>query len=293
MSSSCYYLVLKQVSYQFIMRVSHAQWCQHSGLELKESKSLLCHVLRINQAQLIVRANEPIADSYLSLLEHYRQQRLSGVPMAYLLGYKPFYGRNFFSSPAALIPRAETEHLIDWALKKNTTNKPLQLWDMGTGSGIIAITLKLERPQWVITASDISKQALCLAKQNCVHLGAQLTLVQGNWFDTTPIFTQNYFDIIISNPPYIDKESPYLEQGDLRFEPRIALTDEKDGLAAYRVLSKEALHYLKPQGWLCVEHGYTQQTAIQHIFYEAGWINIECHKDYAGLDRLIAAQKPA
>lgn len=275
------------------MRVSHAQWCQYSGLKPKESKSLLCHVLHISQAQLIVRADEPIADSYLSLLEHYRQQRLSGVPMAYLLGYKPFYGRNFLSSPAALIPRAETEHLIDWVLEKNAADNPLQLLDMGAGSGIIAITLKLERPQWEITASDVSQQALYLAQQNCIHLGAQVVLVQGSWFDTTPAITKKYFDIILSNPPYIDKESPYLEQGDLRFEPRMALTDEKDGLSAYRVLSQEALYYLKPQGWLCVEHGYTQQAAIQQMFCEAGWTNIECHKDYAGLDRLIAAQKPA
>jgi len=222
-------------------------------------------------------------------LQAIQQRRLNGEPMAYILGWREFYGRRFRTTPATLIPRPETEHLVEAALQ----HLPPQgrVWDLGTGSGAVAVTLACERPDASVLASDISPAALAVARQNAADNGADVSFACGSWFDIGRPSEKHSFDLLVSNPPYIEADDGHLQQGDLRFEPVNALTDFSDGLSCIRELVAHGAEYLKPGGRLIMEHGWNQGAAVRQILGAAGWTEIETQTDLAGLERITQGRK--
>lgn len=261
--------------------------CQ-THLPKGEMRIFLQEITQMSHAQLIARDDTVLNKQQIATLHDWQQRRLNGEPIAYIIGYREFYGRRFQVSPATLIPRPETEHLVEAVLQRLPTHG--RVWDLGTGSGAIAITLACERNDAYIRASDISETALAIAQQNAIVHQANIEWAHGSWFNVNMPSENNSFDIIVSNPPYIENGDPHLQQGDLRFEPLSALTDFSDGLACIRVLAEHSQHYLKPQGWLLMEHGYNQKNAVQQILAQYGWQNIETLTDLAGLDRVTIGQ---
>ena len=263
-----------------------------------EARLLIAHVLHRDQAWLIAHDDYEFAAGELNALSTLTDRRTAGEPIAYLLGQREFYGRAFRCSPAALIPRPETELLIDYALNLipvgsaamgGTADTPMHILDVGTGTGCIAITLALERPGIAVTAIDISPDALALAKDNAQRLRTNVTFVHSDWFAALPTHAQ--FDLILSNPPYIVPGDAHLTQGDLRFEPAIALADALDGLESYRQLALGAQQHLKSGGMLIVEHGYDQGESVPALLSAVGFKDIATHRDLADHPRVTVARK--
>ena len=265
-------------------------WLQASPLPKLEARMLLQYVGGFTRAHLVAHDDEALPEMVLWQLNDMQQARLDGVPMAYLLGEREFYGRVFQITPDVLIPRPETELLVETVLQYLPQGG--SVWDIGTGSGIIAITTALERSDATVHASDISAAALDIARNNTGRLGAQVQFHHGSWYDVTPAITAKVA-VLVSNPPYIHKDDAHLSQGDLRFEPQQALTDFDDGLNAYRALAAGCAHCVQAQGWLMVEHGFEQAADIQAIFQAAGLQNVHTLQDYAGLDRITLGQLSA
>ncbi|HTY03435.1 MAG TPA: peptide chain release factor N(5)-glutamine methyltransferase [Rhodocyclaceae bacterium] len=214
---------------------------------------------------------------FMSLVE----RRLAGEPMAYLVGKREFYGREFRVTPAVLIPRPETESLVEVALKKVSRDGTPRILDLGAGSGCVAITLALELGSEV-TAVDVSPEALAVARDNAARLGAHVKLIESDWFSAV----EGQFELIVGNPPYVAEGDPHLAQGDLRFEPMTALACGADGLSAIRRIVADAPHYLAPGGWLFVEHGYDQADAVRGLLEQSGFGAIEQHRDLADIIRV-------
>ncbi len=209
-------------------------------------------------------------------------RRAEGVPVAYLLGEREFYGRDFRVNPAVLIPRPETELLVDLALQLELP-EAARVIDVGTGSGCIALTLAAERPGWIVSACDISTEALVVANDNREAL--KLKRVTLNQSDLLAAFGDQTFDLIVSNPPYIASNDPHLAKGDLRFEPPEALACGNDGLTLIRRLIDQAAVRLNPQGWLLIEHGHDQADAVRELMTRAGFESVRSEKDLAGIER--------
>lgn len=213
-------------------------------------------------------------------------RRAQGEPLAYVVGESEFRGRFFQVSPAVLIPRPETEVLIDLALERLPGLTAPRVADLGTGSGIVAITLALECPAAQVTAVDLSGDALAVARNNAGRLGARVNFQQGDWF--APLAGER-FDLVVSNPPYVAEGDPHLDRDGLPFEPRMALSDGDqggDGLACIRRIVAAAPAYLAPGGWLLFEHGYDQGEASRNLLAAAGFKAAFTHPDLAGIDRV-------
>jgi len=254
-------------------------------LPRNELRMLLGHVLQREYAWLIAHDLDALDDSAAAQLETLVGRRVAGEPIAYLLGEREFYGRNFRCTPAALIPRPETELLVDVALTRIAPNESVRILDIGTGTGCIAITLALERPQASVTAIDVSPDALALARENAQRLGAtNVEVVESNWFAALADDAQ--FDLIVSNPPYIVPGDAHLTQGDLRFEPAVALADAVDGLESYRQLLRGAGKHLHRGGWLVVEHGFDQGDSVPALFRAAGFAQVDMLRDLADMPRV-------
>lgn len=218
-------------------------------------------------------------ERFLTLVE----TRHGGVPVAYLTGRRAFWSLDLQVTPATLIPRPETEHLVETALELALAADACVL-DLGTGSGAIALALGRERPDWTILATDVSAAALEVARRNAVHNGvAQVNFRQGDWFDAVPAGMR--FSLILSNPPYIADRDPHLATGDLRFEPRQALASGNDGADALRHLIATAPGFLAPGGWLWLEHGAMQGATVRRLLVLHGFVQVETKADLAGLDR--------
>lgn len=266
------------------------EWLGLSKLPKNEARMLLQYASGYTRVQLLTRGVEEIPDEVRQRADRLVQRRLKGEPMAYLLGEREFYGRRFAVNPHVLIPRPETEHLVEAVLKCLPPQG--RVWDLGTGSGAIAVTVALERVDADVRASDISTGALDTARQNAAELGAKVEFAQGSWFDTDRP-SEGRYDVIVSNPPYIESGDEHLSQGDLRFEPQNALTDFSDGLSHIRHITQEAPKYLKANGWLLFEHGYDQGEAVRNIMLENGFAEVATEQDLAGLDRVTLGRLPA
>ncbi len=250
---------------------------------------LVGHVLQRDAAWLVAHDNEAAAPDEQRRIEALAARRAHGEPMAYLLGKREFFGRTFQCSSAALIPRPETEHLVEHVLTLVETHNKSAILDVGTGTGCIAITVALERPNAQVTALDISPAALSLARENAANLRANnARFTESNWF--AAIATDAKFDLIVSNPPYIVPGDAHLTQGDLRFEPVIALADAVDGLESYRQLASGALRHLHDGGWLIVEHGYDQGESVPSLLRNNGFADVSTLLDLAGHPRVTAAR---
>lgn len=265
-----------------------ADWLNHTALPRPEARLLLQHLCGWTHAQTITRHDDTLPAALQAALDGAAERRQAGEPMAYIVGAREFYGRRFNVSPAVLIPRAETEHLLEAALSKLPHGGVL--WDLGTGSGILAVSTACERPDAVVWASDISTDALAVAQDNASALAATVRFGCGSWFDATPGPAPNSVDVLVANPPYIEAGDAHLQQGDLRFEPLSALTDFGDGLGALRTLAAGAPRFLKAGGWLLLEHGFNQGGAVRELLAAHAYRHIATLPDLAALERLTLGQ---
>jgi release factor glutamine methyltransferase len=263
-----------------------------------EARLFLAHLLGRSTAWLEAHREDALSGEQLAGFRAIVARRAAGEPVAYLLGLREFYGRDFAVTPAVLIPRPETELLVDIAREKLAAggtapakvgaDGTVNILDLGTGSGCLAVTLALELPQARVTAVDVSPAALEVARGNAARLGARVAFVASDWFAA---LSPARYDLIVANPPYIAAGDPHLAQGDLRFEPAGALTDHADGLAAIRRIVADAPHRLVPGGWLFCEHGYDQGEAAHALLVAAGYADIEQRRDLAGIVRASGGRR--
>jgi release factor glutamine methyltransferase len=251
-----------------------------------EAEILLAHVLQVSRSYLYTWPEKSIEEKQEVEFQRCIVKRINREPIAYITGHREFWSLDLSVTPSVLIPRPETELLVELALQKIQTKNAL-IADLGTGSGAISLALASERPNWSIYATDKSHEALDIAKQNAerLHL-TTISFYQGEWCEALP---QLKYDAIVSNPPYLAQDDPHLQQGDLRFEPLSALASGQQGLDDIREIIQSARDYLKPQGLLLLEHGYTQAQKVSSIFQEAGYNTIEIYQDFAGQDRVTIA----
>ena len=255
-----------------------------------DAEILLAHVLDRPRTWLRTWPEYTVSQSDHNAYQKIITQRQSGVPVAYLAGKRDFWLHCFQVCPDVLIPRPDTELLVELALKIIPADKPYAILELGTGSGIISISLGAERPASRITATDISAQALSIAGNNAESIGVpNIDFVQGNWFSG---LDGNAYDFIISNPPYVEENDPHLYQGDVRFEPRMALSSGHDGLRDIRVIASQARDYLADNAYLAIEHGYNQADAVKRILSEHQYTNIKNHRDLQNNPRVTIAQYP-
>ncbi|MFA5083344.1 MAG: peptide chain release factor N(5)-glutamine methyltransferase [Hydrogenophilaceae bacterium] len=246
-----------------------------------EARVLAATALAVEPVWLIAHDTDLLGPQQRAALDAVFERRLAGEPVAYVLGKREFYGRVFRVSPATLIPRPETEHLVEAALSHGLD--AARVLDIGTGSGCIAITLKLERPDWSVCAVDVSADALAVAQANGERLGAAVKWLESDLFAA---LAERKFDLIVSNPPYVPTGDRHLGQGDVRFEPKGALASGLDGLDAIRAIVRQAPAHLEPGGWLLLEHGYDQGEAVPALLAVTGYTEVFMACDLAGQPRV-------
>ena len=264
---------------------------QHSQLPRAEARRLLASLTGQPLTWFMAHGDAPADPNTATRFQALAERRRAGEPLAYLLGQQEFYGRPFAVSPAVLIPRADTETLVETALeqlallRQQRRTVPLSLLELGTGSGIIAITLALEAPDTEVHAVERSLEALAVAQQNAKALGAdRIHWHAGSWWQA--LASPRRFDLIVSNPPYIAANDHHLQQGDLRFEPPQALAAGPDGLDDLRIIIGGAPAHLTPGGWLLLEHGYDQEAPVQALLRNAGFADVFTRRDLAGQPRV-------
>ncbi|SJZ67176.1 hemK protein [Vibrio cincinnatiensis] len=249
---------------------------------------LLCHVLQKPRSYLLTWPEKVLTSEQQTEFDALLTRRLSGEPVAYIIGEREFWSLPLKVSPSTLIPRPDTERLVELALEK-AEQIPGDILDLGTGTGAIALALASELPARHVFGVDLRHEAQQLAIENSQRLQiTNVTFLQGSWF--TPLVEGIKFALIVSNPPYIEESDPHLEQGDVRFEPKSALVAEDNGLADIKYIAQTAREYLLAEGWLLFEHGYEQATAVQTILKELGYQAITTEQDYAGNDRVTLAR---
>lgn len=252
-----------------------------------DARLLVGHVCGLSHTQLITVDQRQLTDTEHDKLNRLLQRRHAGEPLAYLLGEAGFFGRMFKVSPAVLVPRPETEELVERALNWLKDRPQPRVLDLGTGSGAIAITIALERPDTSIVAVDVSADALMVARSNGARLAAPVEWRQGSWFD--PISAKDRFDLIVSNPPYIAASDPHLAGDGVCVEPRLALTDGGDGLDCLRMIIANAPDYLVDGGHILLEHGHDQGLATRNLLTTAGFKDSQTWVDLSGNERFSGA----
>ena len=256
-----------------------------------EAQILLSHVLSHPRAYLLAHPEATLSDVNQTQFETLLTCRERGEPIAYIIGQREFYGLAFLVTPDVLIPRPETELLVDLALEQIPQDAPTRILDLGTGSGAIAITLAKLRPHAQVTAVEASPQALAIARENAARLGAaNITFVESNWFGG--LRESSRFELIVANPPYVAENDPHLNHGDVRFEPINALTSGQDGLDAIRLIAQTSPGFLQASGRLLFEHGYDQGGVSKAILHSLGYNDIVAYPDLGGRPRVTGGRKP-
>jgi release factor glutamine methyltransferase len=282
-----------------------------TGLPKNEARMVLAHLLEIHlqlpKSALLTHDGMEVSDAFLQAWQLLEQRRLDGEPIAYLIGKRGFHTIELMVGPGVLIPRPETELLVDLGLdefqriiyNKNGLNESdcsLSMLDLGTGSGAIALAIASSQPKVSVVATDASQAALDIAEQNAARLklSDRVSFCLGNWYAALLSLSSpsRHFDLILSNPPYIEADDPHLSQGDLRFEPPSALTDFGSGLTCLTAIIDGALAHLKPGGLLAVEHGFDQSPDVLEQLALAGFQEITPHRDLAGHWRVASGRKP-
>lgn len=259
-------------------------------LEPGEAELLLMHVLGCNHAWLYAHGRDALPAPAADRFDRLVARREAGEPVAYLTGRRGFWSLELRVDPRTLIPRAETERLVELALERLPEDQSGRVADLGTGSGAIALAIASERPRLQVVATDTSAGALAVARGNADGIGlANVEFRRGDWL--APLAGER-FGMIVSNPPYIAAGDPHLGQGDLRHEPEQALASGVDGLDDIRTITVGALPHLEPGGWLLLEHGHDQGAAVRQLLSAAGYVQVDTATDLEGRDRVSLARKP-
>jgi release factor glutamine methyltransferase len=262
---------------------------RHGDSGALDAEVLLAHVLNKPRSHLHAWPEAEVHAHQAAAYRRLLARRARGEPVAYLTGQREFWSLAFTVSEATLIPRPESELLVEQALALLPADRPLRIADLGTGSGILAVTIARERNAWQVYASDRSTAALAVARRNAARLGTpDIAFLIGNWAES---FGDRSLDAIVSNPPYVPEQDPHLVQGDVRFEPRSALTAGRHGLDHLAELTGDATRVLKPGGWLFLEHAPDQTTSLQRRLNELNFLDITTLRDLAGQDRVTRAHK--
>jgi len=252
-----------------------------------EARFILEHVLKITQKEIIQKSDLHIDTDNQTEIEYITEKRIAGIQLPYLLGEWSFYGRTFKVNPHVLIPRADTEILIEKALSKINAHDLYEILDLGCGTGIIGITIALERPLSNVTLIDQSEHAIQNTKENqTLHQVTNVMIQKSDWFSA---LDQTRFDVILSNPPYLEDNDPHLSQG-LEDEPLDALVSGPTGIEAIQYIIENAKNHIKPSGWLFIEHGYNQAIILKDLFEKNGYQHIENANDIHGIHRVTFAQ---
>jgi len=261
-----------------------AQTLIAAPLDPVDARALMRHALGVDDAYLIAHSIQILSDAQSGFFAALTARRGAGEPVAYIIGWREFFSLEFKVTPAALIPRPETELLVEFALDKTAADGECCILDLGTGSGCIAIGIAKQRPRARVVAVDSSAAALALARDNARRHGVtNLELMQSDWFSA---LTGRRFDLIVANPPYVATGDPHLRQGDLRFEPVAALVGGADGLDCIRLIVASAPQYLNIGGWLAFEHGYDQAARCRRYLENAGYDEVFSRADLAGIARV-------
>jgi len=254
-----------------------------------EARLILREILACGAAQIAAYPERALSAEQAARFAELCDRRLVGEPVAYLLGAREFYGRRFGVSPAVLIPRPETELIVDLVLARVAPGSAPAILDLGTGSGALAVTLALEIPAAQVTALDFSAAALDVARANAATLGAAVRFVESDWFAALEAAS---FDFIVANPPYIADGDPHLTEGDVRFEPATALSSGPAGLDDLHRIAAAAPGFLTSDGWLLMEHGYDQAPAVRDLLVAAGFVDVASAQDLAGIERISFGRHP-
>ncbi len=254
-----------------------------------EAQMLLQQTLHVPRAHLVAHSGQCLNAAQESAHKALLQRRLAGEPMAYIFGEREFFGLTFKVTPATLIPRPETELLVELALERLPSGRTCRVLDLGTGSGAVALSIAHARPSTQVIAVDVSKAALAVARENVRRLGLEnVSLLASEWFSA---LAGQRFDLIVSNPPYVAAGDPHLQQGDLRFEPASALASGPDGLEDIRRIIASAPAHQLPGSWLLLEHGCDQGARVRDLLQRAGFANVFSANDLAGHERVSGGQR--
>lgn len=265
-----------------------------SGLVPLDAQVLLAHVVQRDRAWLVAHADDVLSRDQMDAFAGLARRRRDGEPVAHLTGIREFWGLPLVVSEAVLIPRPETETLVEAALARLPADREVAVLDLGTGSGAVALAIARERPRVRVLAIDISVDALEVARENARRLAiANVEFAQSNWYARLPAAWRGVrLDLIVANPPYVAAGDPHLGEGDVRFEPAVALASGVDGLAAIRAIVGGARGHLAPGGALVVEHGYDQSERVRGLFAMAGFVDLVAVRDLAGIPRVIGGAHP-
>ncbi|HEY0585176.1 MAG TPA: peptide chain release factor N(5)-glutamine methyltransferase [Pseudoduganella sp.] len=256
-------------------------------LDPVDQRILICHALGISRTALITQSDRALDAEEAARVSALLQRRHDGEPVAYIVGQREFFGLDFETTPAVLIPRPDTELLVELALVRLPPRG--RVLDMGTGSGAIAVAIAHSRPDASVTALDVSQDALAVAARNAQRNNAKVRCLHSDWYAAVG---GEQFDLIVSNPPYIADGDRHLSEGDLRFEPSGALTDFSDGLSALRIIIAGAPPRLAPGSWLLMEHGYDQSAAVRELLLSSGYTDVQSWQDLAGIERVSGGRRP-
>ena len=263
---------------------------QTAGIAALEARMLLAAMLRVSDVYLIAHDDQSLSAAEVERYRLLLARRAAGEPVAYITGEREFFSRAFHVTPTVLIPRPETELLVELALERVPASSSATVLDLGTGSGCIAISIALARGGARVMAVDQSTEALAVARGNAARLGAgNVVFAQSNWFDAV---REQRFDIIVSNPPYVAQGDAHLTQGDLRFEPPAALSSGANGLADIRTIVTGAQAQLVPGAWLLFEHGYDQAALCRALLAQAGFTAVQSWRDLSDIERVSGGRAP-
>ena len=284
----CSHIVMNITVYYSLQNACQ-QLADHSDTVQLDAEILLAHVLHCKRSSLRAHPDKPLTSEQFLLFNQLVEQRVTGLPIAYIMQHREFWSLKLHVTPATLIPRPETECLVGMVLATVPAAESLIVADLGTGSGAIAISLAKERPNWHILATDNNWAALEIAQYNALTLGLNnVTFFYGDWFQALPAHLK--LDVVVSNPPYIAEQDPHLQQGDVRFEPRSALASGADGLKDLNLIIEQAHKHMQPGAWLFLEHGYNQGLAVQTLLQRSGYLNEAGLKDLSGQPRVAMGQ---
>ena len=262
---------------------SVAEMLRIANIDPIDSRALLRVALGVSDAYLVAHPGQPLTEQQHERYLDWVERRRAGEPVAYLTGEREFYSLAFKVTPAVLIPRPETELLVDIALERVPAHEPFRVLDLGTGSGCVAIAIAKHRSRAQVTATEVSRDALAVARENAARHGTSIELIESDWMEA---LAGRRFDLIVSNPPYVAEHDPHLSQGDSRFEPRAALVAGADGLSCIRLIIAQARAHLEPDGGLLFEHGYDQAARCRGLLAESGYFAVATRYDLAGIERV-------